>query len=110
MGWSRIVEGALRHPVPPWRHMEWAWRVMRIRELWGHPVRDLDGRELGAVVASVHRPDGGIDLLVQERLSRRRVYRLDIDDVELDDGGILWRRPLTRVVRVVVRRAEEVAG
>ncbi len=57
---------------------------------------------LGSVAAAALRLDGGVDLLVREDDPRGRVLKVALDDLEIDDDGVLWRHRPGRLCRVVV--------
>jgi hypothetical protein len=84
---------------------EWQFaglRFLDVHDLKGTAVLDADGTSLGSVGAVLPRLDGAVDILVSEDTPRGRVFRVDLDDVEIDELGRLWRRPGWRVYRVAV--------
>jgi hypothetical protein len=84
---------------------EWQFaglRFLDVRDLRGAAVLDADGTSLGSVGAVLPRLDGAIDILIDKDTPRGRVFRVALDDVEIDELGRLWRRPGWRVHRVAV--------
>ncbi len=84
---------------------EWQFAGMRfldVRDLKGTAVLDADGASLGKVSAVLPRLDGAVDLLIDTDTSRGRVFRVALDEVEIDELGRLWRRPGWRLHRVAV--------
>jgi hypothetical protein len=84
---------------------EWQFAGMRflyVRDLRGADVLDSDGTSLGSVVAVLPRIDGAVDILIDTDTPRGRVFRVALDEVEIDELGRLWRRPGWTVHRVVV--------
>jgi hypothetical protein len=77
-------------------------RFMDVRDLKGTVLLDADGTTLGSVAAVLSRLDGAVDILAAEDTSRRRVLRVSLDDVEIDEMGRLWRRPACRYYRIAV--------
>lgn len=89
---------------------EWQFAGMRfldVRDLRGADVLDSDGTSLGSVVAVLPRIDGAVDILIDTDTPRGRVFRVALDEVEIDELGRLWRRPGWRVYRVAVPAAAE---
>ena len=76
-------------------------QFMDVRELRGCPFFEADGERLGNVAAVVPRMDGTVDILVLEGSPRGRVHRLTLDEVEIDEEDVLWRRSPGRAYRVV---------
>ena len=84
---------------------EWRFaglRFLDVRDLKGTAVLDTDGSKLGHVGAVLPGLDGAVDILIAEDTPRVRVFRVALDDVEIDELGRLWRRPGWRVYRVAV--------
>lgn len=84
---------------------EWRFaglRFLDVRDLKGTAVLDTDGSKLGHVGAVLPGLDGAVDILIAEDTPRGRVFRVALDDVEIDELGRLWRRPGWRVYRVAV--------
>jgi hypothetical protein len=84
---------------------EWQFaglRFLDVRDLKGTAVLDPDGARLGNVSAVLPRLDGAVDILIDTDSPRGRVFRLALNDVEMDELGRLWRRPGWRVYRVAV--------
>ena len=84
---------------------EWRFaglRFLDVRDLKGTAVLDTDGSKLGHVGAVLPRLDEAVDILISEDTPRGRVFRVALDDVEIDELGRLWRRPGWRVYRVAV--------
>ena len=84
---------------------EWQFaglRFLDVRDLKGSTVLEADGTRLGSVGAVLPRLDGAVDILINEATPRGRVFRVALDDVEIDELGRLWRRPGWRLYRVVV--------
>ena len=84
---------------------EWQFAGMRfldVRDLRGADVLDSDGTSLGSVVAVLPRIDGAVDILIDTDTPRGRVFRVALDEVEIDELGRLWRQPGWTVHRVVV--------
>ena len=84
---------------------EWQFaglRFLDVRDLKGTAVLDADGASLGNVSAVLPRLDGAVDVLIGTDSPRGRVFRVALDDVEIDELGRLWRRPGWTVHRVVV--------
>jgi hypothetical protein len=77
-------------------------RFLDVRDLRGTAVLDADGALLGSVGAVLPRLDGAVDILIAEDTPRGRVFRVALDEVEIDELGRLWRRPGWRVYRVAV--------
>ena len=89
---------------------EWRFaglRFLDVRDLKGTAVLDTDGSKLGHAGAVLPRLDGAVDILISEDTPRGRVFRVALDDVEIDELGWLWRRPGWRVHRVAVPAAAE---
>ena len=82
-------------------------RFLDVRDLRGTAVLDADGARLGSVGAVLPRLDGAVDILIAEDTPRGRVFRVALDDVEIDELGRLWRRPGWRVYRVAVPATAE---
>lgn len=82
-------------------------RFLDVRDLRGSAILDAGGARLGSVAAVLPRLDGEVDILVDEDTPRGRVFRVALDDVEIDDLGRLWRRPGWRLYRVAVPAAAE---
>ena len=87
--------------------METDWRFaglrfLDVRDLRGSTVVEADGTSLGSVSAVLPRLDGAVDVLVAEDTPRGRVFRVALDEVEIDELGRLWRRPEWRAYRVAV--------
>ena len=84
---------------------EWQFaglRFLDVRDLKGTTVLDAAGARLGNVGAVLPRLDGAVDILFDEDAPRGRVFRVALDDVEIDELGRLWRRPGWSVYRVAV--------
>ncbi|MGD0448553.1 MAG: hypothetical protein ABSB36_08055 [Candidatus Dormibacteria bacterium] len=89
---------------------EWQFaglRFLDVRDLKGTAILDTDGARLGSVGAVLPRLDGAVDILIDKDTPRGRVFRVALDDVEIDELGRLWRRPGWRVYRVAVPAAAE---
>jgi hypothetical protein len=89
---------------------EWRFadlRFLDVRDLKGTAVLDTDGSELGHVGAVLPRLDGAVDILISEDTPRGRVFRVALDDVEIDELERVWRRPGWRLHRVAVPAAAE---
>ena len=82
-------------------------RFLDVRHLRGATVLDAGGESLGGVAAVLTRLDGAVDLLVAEPAPRGRVFRVALDDVEIDELGRLWRRPRRQAHRLAVPAAAE---
>ena len=84
---------------------EWQFaglRFLDVRDLRGATVLDVEGASLGTVSAVLPRLDGAVDVLVAEESPRGRVFRVALNDVEIDELGRLWRRPRWRAHRIAV--------
>ena len=84
---------------------EWQFaglRFLDVRDLKGTVVLDADGTRLGSVGAVLPRLDGAVDVLIDKDTPRGRVFRVALDDVEIDALGRLWRRPGWRLYRIAV--------
>ena len=77
-------------------------RFLDVRDLRGASVLDPDGGTLGSVAAVLPLAGGAVDLLVADDTRRRRVLRIGLDDLEIDELGRLWRRPAWRAHRIAV--------
>jgi len=89
---------------------EWQFaglRFLDVRDLKSTAILDTDGARLGSVGAVLPRLDGAVDILIDKDTPRGRVFRVALDDVEIDELGRLWRRPGWRVYRVAVPAAAE---
>ena len=89
---------------------EWQFaglRFLDVRDLKGTTVLVAAGARLGNVGAVLPRLDGAVDILIDEDAPRGRVFRVALDDVEIDELGRLWPRPGWRVHRVAVPAAAE---
>jgi hypothetical protein len=84
---------------------EWRFaglRFLDVRDLKGTAVLDTDGSKLGHVGAVLPRLDEAVDILISEDTPRGRVFRVALDDVEIDElGRPRWRHGW-RVHRVAV--------
>ncbi len=78
------------------------WRFVNLADLRARAVLDPGGSRLGSVAAAALRLDGGVDLLVREDDPRGRVLKVSLDDLEIDDDGVLWLHPPRRLWRIAV--------
>jgi hypothetical protein len=84
---------------------EWQFaglRFLDVPDLKGSTVLEADGTRLGSVGAVLPRLDGAVDILIDKDTPRGRVFRVALDDVEIDELGRLWRRSGWRLYRVTV--------